>query len=207
MRQALNTYGGFKMAALNELRTAFVAMLIAIGILSHVGAALSQEVFEPIQLREEQMVRYIAALPEMAARANDVKNQLSAQVQSALAVIARKHGFTDPTEFKRMSDTITVVMGGIDPQTMAFTEPTIRLEQQIIYLTKVIGELRNEAQSLPKNSQIGDLEAELLPLEQLLDELKDGRGTLPEKTSPENVRLVQKYFVQLVSNAVPRRLN
>ena len=105
-----------------------------------------------------------------------------------------------------MSDTITVVMGGFDPQTQKFTQPAIRLEEQITYLTNVIAELRNDLRSLPKNSTNSGLEARLLPLEQLLDDLKNSRGSLPEKVSPENVRLIKKYFAQLVSGALPGRL-
>jgi hypothetical protein len=185
--------------------TCLGAILVALQLFFPAEPAAAQETFKPLVLSEDQMTRYLAALPEMVSLYSKMRDMPVPEIQTAFRAVVKKNGFEDFEKFKRMSDTITVVMSGIDPKTKAFTEPAVVLEQQIVDMTGVIKELRDELMSSPDTADPETVEAQMLPLEQLLDDLKDGRGTLPVKTDPQNVKLIQKYFIKLVSGALPRR--
>ncbi len=187
------------------LRFGLVLLFVIFAIFYRPDTAMSQDAFKPLVLSEDQMARYVAALPELVARLSQMRDKPIAEWQEAITPIARKHGFTDLVKFKRMSDTITVVMSGIDPMTKTFTEPAEVLEQRIKDLITIIAEMKKDLMSLPDKPSPEYVETQLIPLEHLLEDLKDGRGTLPEKTDPQNVKLIQKYFVKLVSNALPQR--
>ncbi|MDH3579728.1 MAG: hypothetical protein OEM91_03790 [Hyphomicrobiales bacterium] len=189
----------------SRLWTCLAAIIVAMQLFYPAEPAAAQETFEPLVLSEAQMTRYLAALPEMASVYSKMRDKPVPEIQTALRAVVKKHDFEDFEKFKRMSDTITVVMSGIDPQTKAFTEPAVVLEQRIVDMTRAIKELRDELMSSPDTANPKNVEAQMLPFEQLLDDLKDGRGTLPAKTDPQNVELIRKYFVKLVSNALPRK--
>jgi len=189
----------------SRLWTCLAAIIVAMQLFFPVEPAAAQETFEPLVLSEDQMTRYLAALPEMASVYSKMRDKPVPEIQTALRAVVKKNGFEDFEKFKRMSDTITVVMSGIDPKTKAFTEPAVVLEQRIVDMTGAIKELKDELMSSPDTADPENVEALMLPLEQLLDDLKDGRGTLPAKTDPQNVKLIQKYFIKIVSGALPRR--
>lgn len=189
----------------SRLWTCLAAILVAMSLFFPADPASAQETFEPLVLSEDQMTRYLAALPEMARLYSKMRDKPVLEIQTALRAVVKKNGFEDFDKFKRMSDTITVVMSGIDPKTKVFTEPAVVLEQRIVDMTDAIKELKEELMSSPDTADPENVEALMLPLEQLLDDLKDGRGTLPAETDPQNVKLIQKYFIKIVSGALPRR--
>jgi len=188
-------------------RAGLIALAVVLSLLWRGDAVTAQDRFEPLVLTEDQTTRYVNVLPEKAKIYSEMEGKLLPELQAALAVVAKEHGFTEFEKFWVMSNTIAVVMSGIDPQTKAFTEPAVVLEQKIQSLTKIIADMKNDMMSSPGAPDPESVDAQLLPLQQLLDDLKDGRGSLPEKTDPENVRLIQKYFVKLVSGALPRRVD
>jgi hypothetical protein len=51
---------------------------------------------------------------------------------------------------------------------------------------------------MPPDTSLAKAPPETLPFTQKLDELKEGRQSLPATTDPRNVALVRKYFDKMV---------
>jgi hypothetical protein len=185
-------------------RTCLVAALVVIAMLCRADSTAAQEAFKPVVLTEQQMEKYIATLPEIAAVRVAMRGRPDAELQAAFAVIVKKHGFESYAHFGLLSTTVAVVMTGIDPLTKTFTEPKVVLEEQIVSMTKIIDDLKADLKSQRSATGTADAAAELKPLMQLLDELKDGRGSIPATTAPGNVELVKKYFDKIITIAERR---
>lgn len=178
-----------------------VAGLVAIAMLCRVDFTTAQEAFKQTVLTEDQMARYVAALPEIASIRKATGGKPSRKMQIAFAAVAKKHGFEDYAEFGLLSVTVAQVMTGIDPQTRAFTEPKEVLEEQIRSMTKIIDDLRADIRSEKSQSDRVALTAKLQPLVQMVQDMKDTRPSVPATTTPQNAALVEKYFDRIMKIA------
>ena len=77
-----------------------------------------------------------------------------------------------------MAANISMIMAGIDPQTKAFTEPTVAIKKEI--------EEVKADKSIPENEK-----------KQMLDELNEALKTAQPIQHPGNIELVKKYFDKL----------
>ena len=92
-------------------------------------------------------------------------------------------------------------MSGIDLETMAFTEPSIVLEEQIRFMTQLIGELNADMAPVPVTKLPAGTPDAMLRLKNALNELKAARTTIPAKTDQASVDLVRKYYSRIVAIA------
>jgi len=118
-----------------------------------------------IKLTEKQVESFIAAQKKMAV----------AKADSELGSIAKEHGFVSIEEHDEVEANILLVMDGIDPQSMTFTEPPVQI-------ARLIEEVKAD-KALPEADR-------KQALEELGEALKDAQPI----QFPSNIELVKKYF-------------
>ena len=161
----------------------FMAVAAVIG-LALAGPALAQapaggeQPFKQIKLSDAQIKGFISAQKEMAVLAQKQGGQPSdkpdPKIQAELDAIAKRHGFKDFVDFDDVAFNISMVMGGLDPQTGGFTDP-------IASIKKEIEEIKAD-KSIPEKDK-----------KQMLDELAEALKHTPPMQYPENVNIVKKY--------------
>jgi hypothetical protein len=189
-------------------RATLVAGLFAVALLCGADAAPPQTAatpgmaFENVVLTQTQMDGFVAALPEVVgASMRKASGASDAEVQTALTAVFNAHGFSTPEEYVVVSSIVALVMSGIDPQTMEFTEPKLLLEDRIESVTRLIDRLKGDLESEPAPASPTDIAAKLLPLTQMLDQMKGARKSLLTTTNPGNVELVKRYFDRILLSA------
>lgn len=134
--------------------------------------------FKQVKLTGKLVESFIAAQQEISAYAE--KNQATAsdkpdpKVQADLDAISKKHGFADFAEFDDVAFNISLVMGGLDPQSGKFTDPVTALKQEI--------------EDVKKDKSIAEKDRK-----QMLEELNEALKNTPPLQYPENVEVVRKY--------------
>lgn len=134
--------------------------------------------FKQVKLTGKLIESFIAAQQEISAYAE--KNQAPAsdkpdpKVQAELDAMSKKHGFADFAEFDDVAFNISLVMGGLDPQTGKFTDPVTALKQEI--------------EDVKSDKSIAEKERK-----PMLDELNEALKNTPPLQFPENVEVVKQY--------------
>lgn len=192
---------------LSSLRAFVFSTLLALGMLWCPGAAVAQDEFALDVLTEKIMDMYVAALPELMDLKEaewPVSDPDHIEYWEAMAEILKARGFKDYEEFVVLAATISTLVTGIDAMTLEFTEPRQVMEENIGFLQQMIAEVRADpaVQAAMKGAE-GDPPV-LLPLLAMLAELEEGRALLPEKTDPQNIELIKKYFPKIVRLSNPR---
>lgn len=159
--------------------------LMGIALFEPVAAQAPQggeQQFKQIKLTDTHITGFIGAQKEMAAFAQKQGGQATdrpdPKVQVELDTIAKKHGFQGFADFDDIAYNISMVMGGIDPQSGAFTDP-------ISSIKKEIGEITADA-SIPEKDK-----------KQMLDELNEALKHTPPLQFPENVDVVKKHRAEI----------
>src|SRR5262249_12592203 len=162
--------------------------LLALVLLDPGTAAAQQQQQQPqmqmqplkqIKLTEKQVQGYIAATPDLNKiyeGADPSKPDPKRAAQAAALV--KKNGFASLDEFDDVSANISVIMGGIDPQTKKFTEPPEQLKKDIADL-----KADKSVKDADKKQQVAGLEAAL-------------KVAKPVQFK-ENIALVLKYYDKL----------
>jgi surface antigen len=170
---------------LHGLRLLAVATaLFGLGLAPASAQGTEKSDYKQIKLDGKMVEGFIAAQKDVAdfAQKNPDTQQQSdkpdPKVQAQLDEIAKKHGFASFAEFDDVGFNISVVMGGLDPQTGKFTDPVASLKQEIAEVTAD----KNMAEKDKK---------------QILDELNEALKNTPPLQYPENVEVVKKYREQI----------
>jgi len=153
-----------------------IVVALALACASAAGAA--DEQFKQVKLSEQMIKGFIAAQKDIAELAQKSNAQPSdkpdPKVQAELDAISKKHGFANFAEFDDVAFNISMVMGGLDPQSGVFTDPISAIKKEIEEITA--------DKSIPEKDK-----------KQMLDELAEALKNTPPLKFPENVELVKKY--------------
>jgi hypothetical protein len=142
------------------------------------GAGQSEQNFKQVKLTNKLVEGFLAAQRDMAEFAQKNPAQPSdkpdPKVQAQLDELAKKHGFATFAELDDVAFNISMVMGGLDPQTGKFTDPVTAIKQEIEDVKK--------DKSIPEKDK-----------KQMLEELNDALKNTPPLQYPENVDVVRQY--------------
>lgn len=161
---------------------ALAAMVCAIAALPAAAQGSAQGDFKQVKLTPKLVESFIAAQQDISEYAQ--KNQAPAtdkpdpKVQAELDAMAKKHGFSSFADFDDVAFNISLVMGGLDPQTGKFTDPVTALKQEI--------------EDVKKDKSIGEKDRK-----QMLEELNEALKNTPPLQFPENVEVVKQYREQI----------
>lgn len=163
-----------------------LAAVLAIGGLGIAGgtgpANAAEEQFKQVKLSDDMIKGFISAQKDMADFAQKSGAQPNEKpdpkVQAELDAIAKKHGFTNFVEFDDVAFNISMVMGGLDPQSGAFTDPIAAIKKEMEEITA--------DKTIPEKDR-----------KQMLDELAEALKNTPPLKFPENVDVVKKYRVDI----------
>jgi hypothetical protein len=146
------------------LVSAFFPGLLALAVIDS-GAANAQggpppgppPQFRQIKLTEKQVQGFIAAAPDINRLfQNADPSKPDPKLDAQAAAIAKKAGFASLDEFDDVVGNISVIMGGIDPQTKKFTEPPEQIKADIAAL-----KADKSASDADKKTQLAQMEAAL----------------------------------------------
>jgi hypothetical protein len=136
-----------------------------------------------IVLTDKQIDGLLAAQKEMDAITDKLPDNAppDAKVIAQLDAIAKKHGFASYDEYNNVVDNISLVMGGIDPQTKKYVGSEAVIKQQIA-----------EVQA-DKKMKAEDKKDALANLDQAL------KAKEPDVENKANIDLVIKYYDKLAA--------
>jgi hypothetical protein len=146
-------------------------------------ATSPDESLKQIALTDAQIESYIAAQKEMVpiiAKAPQGE-QPDPKIMEQLEAVAKKYKFANYAEFDDVTENISLVMSGIDPDTKKYVGPDAVIEKEIASI---------DSENLAPNDKKGQLD-------QLQSELK---SPLEPVKFPANIDLVVKNYDKL--NAV-----
>ncbi len=137
-----------------------------------------EQTFKQVKLSDTHIAGFIGAQKDMAALAQKSGGQPTdkpdPKIQAELEAIAKKHGFQSFVDFDDVAFNISMVMGGLDPQSGAFTDP-------ISGIKKEIAEITADA-TIPEKDK-----------KQMLDELAEALKHTPPLQFPENIETVKRH--------------
>lgn len=166
-----------------RLKMVLAALAAVVGLAMAVPASAQapqggDQPFKQVKLTDTHIQGFIGAQKEMAALAQQQGGQPTdkpdPKVQAELDAIAKKHGFQSFVDFDDVAFNISMVMGGLDPQTGTFTDPIASIKKEIADITADA--------SIPEKDK-----------KQMLDELNEALKHTPPLQYPENVELVKKH--------------
>jgi len=173
MRLIRNGYAAFtRRSFLGALFSALLAL-----VLFDSGAATAQT--KQIKLTEKQIQGFIAVFTDMmklyeGADPDKPDPKLDAQAEA----LAKKNGFKGLDDYDDVSENISMIMLGIDPQTKKFTEPPDQIKQDI--------------EALKGDKSVPDADKK-----KALAQLQASLKTAKPIQFKENIPLVLKYFDKL----------
>ena len=160
---------------------AFAAVTIA-ATGSAVAEPQQQSQPNQIALNAKQVESFINSVKDISAAIEKIESSSSGnpspQQMASLNAIAKKYGFKDFGEYEDVADSISLVMGGIDPQTKQFTQPPE-------FLKKQIAQVQADKSIDPKERK------------ELLQDLNEQLKMSVNVAHPGNITLVLKYYDKL----------
>lgn len=135
-----------------------------------------------IRLTEKHIQSYLAAQKDMALMDEKLEkadpDKPDPKLAAELDGVAKKHGFTNYGEYDEVSNSIAMIMSGLDPQTKAFSEPPVAIKKEI--------DAVKADKKMPKAEK---------------DETLKGLNEALKMAKPvqfrENIELVKKYYDKL----------
>ena len=159
-----------------------IAAFVAIALAQFSSSAFAQTEVKQVKLTDKQIEGFIAAQKDMAS----VAEKLQGGAATSPTRRCRPSSRPSPRSTASPASTSTttwpppspMVMAGIDPQTKAFTDPTVAIKKEI---DEVTGD-----KTIPENEK-----------KQMLDELNEALKAAQPIQYPSNIELVKKYFDKL----------
>jgi len=147
-----------------------------------------QSQFKQIKLTEKQVRDFISAQKQLAPLASKLESEADKPdpaLQKQIEQIAKSNGFSTLDEFDDVAANISLVLGGLDPQSGQFTEPPAQIK-------KDIDELKQDKQLSQKDKN------------QALAEMQEALKRAAPLQFKENVAVVKKYQKELDQVAPPQ---
>lgn len=161
---------------------AFMPMMLAdfgVRALAQQGA---QDGPKEIKLSEKHIQSYLAAQKDMAVMDEKLEkadpDKPDPKLATELDGVAKKHGFVNYGEYDEVSNSISMIMSGLDPTTKAFSEPPVALKKEI--------EAVKADKKMPKAEK-----------DETLKGLTEALKTAKPIQFRENIELVKKYYSKL----------
>jgi hypothetical protein len=147
------------------------------------SAPAGQPLLKQIVLTDKQIDGLLAAQKEMDAITDKLPDNTppDAKVIAQLDAIAKKHGFASYDEYNNVVDNISLVMGGVDPQTKKYVGSEAIIKQQI-------AEVQADKKMKPE-----DKKEALANLDQAL------KAKEPDVENKANIDLVLKNYDKLAA--------
>ena len=163
---------------LNKVLAAVAVVGITLFAPAHAQAPQGgEQPFKQVKLTDAHIKGFIGAQKEMAELAQKQGGQPTdkpdPKIQAELDAIAKKYGFASFVDFDDVAFNISMVMGGLDPQSGTFTDPIASIKKEIADITADT--------TIPEKDK-----------KQMLDELNEALKHTPPLQYPENVELVKK---------------
>jgi hypothetical protein len=159
-----------------------VAALAAVAVTAATAEQQQQQQPNQIALNAKQVESFVASVKELSAAIEKIESGSSGnpspQQMASLSAIAKKYGFKDFGEYEDVADSISIVMGGIDPQTKQFTQPPE-------FIKKQIAQVQADKSLDPKERK------------ELLQDLNEQLKLAVNVAHPGNITLVLKYYDKL----------
>ena len=136
-----------------------------------------------VALTQKQIDSMIAAEPEMAAvqakAQQGPSDRPDPKMEAKMETIAKKHGFAGLDDFEAVSESVGIVMAGIDPDTKTYVGPAAVIKKQMAQV--------QADKSMPARDKA-----------EAMKELKEAMSSSGEfKPLPGNADLVAKNFEKL----------
>ncbi len=172
----------YRIPSRRSFLVAVVSAVLGLAMVHHPRPAAAQEV-KQIKLTEKQVEGFIASykdVTELTAKLPEGADKPDPKTQAQLEAVVKKHGFADFAQYDDVSNNISMVLAGIDPQTKKFTEPPDMIKREI------------EDVKADKSMSDADKKQELEDLNEALKSAKPIQFK-------ENIALVTKYFDKLTA--------
>lgn len=145
------------------------------------SAPASAQETQQIQLTAKHIESYIAAQKDImaiAAKSKATDDKPDPKLEAEIQAAAKKNGFASFDEYADVSDNISLILSGIDPETKQFSEPKAAIQKDI------------EDTKADKTMSAEEKK-------QALEELEEALKTAEPVKYPENIALVKKYYDKL----------
>ena len=129
-----------------------------------------------MQLDDRMVKGFVAVQKELARFDIMPGSEPDPRMMAQIEAVATKHGFPSFADFEDVAYNVTLVLGGLDPQTGNFGDPSTALRNEIAALTA--------DPSVPASEK-----------RQLLEEMRQAVSTMPKTLDfPGNVDVVMRHF-------------
>jgi hypothetical protein len=163
-----------------------IASLPLLSAVAPIGFAYAQNDAAPqavkqIALTDKQVDGVLAAKPEIDAIVSKLpegNDKPDPKVLAQLEGIVKKHGFASYAEYEDVDDNISLVMGGIDPQSKKYVGDEVVLKAQI-------KEVQADKKMAPNDKK------------EALTQLNDALKAITPVQFAANIPLVVKYYDKL----------
>lgn len=172
--------------------TGFVALSFACAVAVPAGLFSTQPAFaqqdaapKQIALTQKQIDGLIAAQPEIAAAQPQSagSDQPDPKMQAKMEAIVKKHGFSSLEEYGEVSDSIGIVLAGLDPETKTYIGPTALVKKQM-------AEVQADKTMKPQEKAAA--------MKELKEAMAAGDGAKPPAGNPEIVSKNYDRLAQLL---------
>jgi hypothetical protein len=172
-------------AVIRSVATALtIASLPILMAAAPLGTAYAQNAQQPVKqiaLTDKQIDGVLAAKPEIDAIVSKLpegNDKPDPKVLAQLEGIVKKHGFASYEEYENVDDNISLVMGGIDPQSKKYVGDEIVIKAQI-------KEIQADKKMAPNDKK------------EALAQLNDALKSITPLQFPANIPLVAKSYDKL----------
>ncbi|MBO0765121.1 MAG: hypothetical protein J2P50_11100 [Hyphomicrobiaceae bacterium] len=164
-----------------------LALCAGVGGLAAPGMAQGQpqgeagRPFKQVKLTEKKVQAFISAQKQLAPLSSQLEaaaDRPDPALQKQVEDIAKRNGFSTLEEFGDVSANISLVLGGLDPQTGQFMEPP--------------DQIRKEIEAIKQDKQMSQQERD-----QALKDMQEALKTAAPLQFKENLALVKKYQKEL----------
>jgi DNA repair ATPase RecN len=140
-----------------------------------------QSQFKQIKLTEKQVREFVSAQKQLAPLASKLESagdKLDPALQKQIEQIAKSNGFSTLDDFNDVGANISLVLGGLNPQTGQFTEPPDQIKKDI--------------EQLKQDKQVSQKDKD-----QALAEMQEALKRAAPLQFKENVAVVKKFQKEL----------
>ncbi len=164
----------------NSILKQVVTAALSFFVLASVPASAQE--LKQLPLSDQQITSFVTAQTDFApliVKLSEAGDKPDDSLKGDLDTVSKKHGFSNFDEYMDVNDNIAFVMGGINRNTMEFTEPVERLKKDLEEI-KADKDIPDDEKKLA----VEDLELEIKAAEPLKNR--------------DNIEVVKRHFAELL---------